>query len=208
RLGVYVALAASGRIGRLFPYGKSIGGDYIVGIQRALQLNDVLLRAGGTGSVRGWGNGLLGPKSMDLLFSADEEADTVAVSSNGYLPAGGLARASGSLEVRLPFPGLSERWGTHLFLDAGRVWSPDPRFRTVGLSGEEDWFFGTGGGFDVATVAGPIRFSVGYKLNPSPLDVRDPDDVLQAILDGRPIGSVESRLIRRFHFHVALGLPS
>jgi len=201
-----VTLAGEVRWGRVFPFGKTIRGDSIASIVAEIQLRDVLLRAGGTGSVRGWGNGLLGPKSMNLLFSVPEGADTLAVRSDGYLPVGGLSRVSASGEVRLPFPGLSDTWGTHVFLDVGRVWTPDDRFATLGAGGDEKWYFGTGAGVDVGTIAGPIRLSVGYKLNPSPLDLRDPAEVFLAIQEGRPLSSVETSGLRRFHLHVSLGV--
>jgi outer membrane protein assembly factor BamA len=105
----------------------------------------------------------------------------------------------------LPFPGLSDAWGTHLFLDAGRVWTPDERFPAVGMTGDEGWFFGTGVGIDRSTVVGPVRVSVGYKVNPSPLDLRDAAEVLHAIMSDQPLSSVATRRIRRFHLHVALG---
>jgi outer membrane protein insertion porin family len=202
-LGRNLAFTASARVGRVFPFGKStrVGADDA--LLRGIQLREVMLTAGGTGSVRGWGNGLLGPKTLDLLFEAD--GDEVSISSGGYLPAGGTARASGSLELRLPFPGLSERWGTHVFLDGGRVWTPDARFRTEAAAADDDWFFGIGGGLGVNTIMGPIRLSVGYKLNPSPLDVRDPDALLEAILNEEPLSTVPAKSIRRFHIHVSLG---
>jgi outer membrane protein insertion porin family len=204
-LGDRVALTASARVGRVYPFGKTLSGDSIAGLLEATQIRDVLLRAGGTGSVRGWGNGLLGPKSLDLLFTLPPGTDSIAVTSNGYLPGGGLARANASLEMGLPFPGLSDAWGTHLFLDAGRVWTPDERFPAVGMTGDEGWFFGTGVGIDRSTVVGPVRVSVGYKVNPSPLDLRDAAEVLHAIMSDQPLSSVATRRIRRFHLHVALG---
>lgn len=194
------AVAARGRFGRVYPFGKTLSGDSIAGVLQAAQLRDALLTAGGTGSVRGWGNGLLGPKFPNLTF-----ADSAQVATGGYVPAGGLARATTSLELRTPFPGLSGRWGLHAFLDAGRVWTPDARFRGEDPYGEQRWFYAAGGGLDVSTIVGPIRVSVGYKLNPSPLDLRDATAVFQAISEGRPISSVPTDWKRRLHIHVALG---
>ena len=37
---------------------------------------------------------------------------------------------------------------------------------------------------------GAVQVAVGYKLNPSALDLRDPDEVLQALQEGRPISTV------------------
>ncbi len=199
-LGHGFALATRGRFGRVYPYGKTLRGDSIAGVLQAVRLRDVLLTAGGTGSVRGWGNGLLGPKFPNLAFT--DSAQTV---TDGYVPAGGLARATASVELRTPFPGLSDRWGLHAFLDAGRVWTPDMRFRGQDPYGEQRWFYGAGGGVDISTIVGPIRIGVGYKLNPSPLDLRDAKAVFQAISEGRPVSSVPADWKRRIHIHVALG---
>jgi outer membrane protein insertion porin family len=205
-LGHGFALAAQARIGRVYPFGKTVAGDDDgQALIRAAQLRDVLLTAGGTGSVRGWGNGLLGPKFPNLVFTGLAAGDTATAGTDGYLPAGGLARATTSVEVRTPFPGLSERWGLHAFLDAGRVWTPDVRFRGEDPYGEQGWFYGAGGGVDVSTLVGPIRVSVGYKLNPSPLDLRSAQDVFQALSEGSPISSKPTDWKRRFHIHVALG---
>jgi outer membrane protein insertion porin family len=202
-----IAIAGRVRLGRVFPFGKTVRGDSIGALER-VQLRDVLLSAGGTGSARGWANGLLGPKLLNLEFENVEGTDSIVVTgTDGYIPAGGLARASGSVEMRLPFPGLGETWGTHVFLDAGRVWSPDSRFTpdTEDPNNENRWFFGTGAGIDVRTLVGPIRVSVGYKLNPSPLDLRDPDKLFEAIANGLPVTSVPEDWKRRLHLHISLG---
>ena len=205
-LGRGFALATQGRFGRVYPFGKTLrSGSDGEGLLRAAQLRDVLLTAGGTGSVRGWGNGLLGPKFPNLVFTGLGEGDTLTAVTDGYVPGAGLARATASVELRTPFPGLSSRWGLHAFLDAGRVWTPDARFRGEDPYGEQRWFYGAGGGVDVSTLVGPIRVSLGYKLNPSPLDLRDATKVFEAISEGSPISSVPTEWKRRFHIHVALG---
>jgi outer membrane protein insertion porin family len=199
-----VAVAGTARIGRVWPYGKTVAGDSI-GALAEIQLRDVLLTAGGTGSVRGWGNGLLGPKLLNLQFESIAEGDSVRITgTDGYIPAGGLARATASVELRLPFPGLGPNWGTHVFLDAGRVWSSDQRLKRDD-NDEERWFFGTGAGIDLATIIGPVRISLGYKLNPSVLDVRSAGAVLDALTNGRPITSVAESWKKRLHLHVSLG---
>lgn len=200
-----VAISAQARIGRVFPFGKTVRGDTIGPIER-VQLREVLLTAGGTGSVRGWGNALLGPKLLNLVFETLADGDSIRVTgTDGYLAGGGFARATASVELRLPFPGLGPRWATHLFLDAGRVWDPDTRLRATDPGDEARWFLGTGAGIDLATLVGPVRISLGYKLNPSLLDLRRAQDVLQAILDERPIASVPADWRRRLHLHVSLG---
>ena len=197
------ALSARARIGRVFPYGNTFDGDSI-GTLEVNRLRDVVLTAGGTGSVRGWGNGLLGAKFPDLRIQDIEDGDSLALEARGWTPEGGLARALGSVELSMPFPGLGEKWGTHAFLDAGRVWTPGDRV-PIGDEESERWFFGAGLGFDYSTLAGPLRISIGYKLNPSPLDVRDAQDVLNALLEDRPITSAPADWKRRIHIHLSIG---
>jgi outer membrane protein assembly factor BamA len=200
------ALVARVRFGRVIPYGKTVTGDSI-GPIAAIQLRDVLLNAGGTGSVRGWENGLLGPKLLNLQFQANAAGDSLTLTgTDGYIPAGGLSRAYASAELRLPFPFLrSPAWGTHVFFDAGRVWSSDKRFMREDPNNEQRWFYGAGAGVDVQSIVGPIKMSVGYKLNPSPLDIRNASAVLDALQNGRSIESVSTTWQRRFHIHISLG---
>ena len=73
--------------------------------------------------------------------------------------------------------------------------------------GVEILFYGTGGGIDVATPVGPVRLTLGYKLNASPFDLRRSDEVLAALLEGRPLDSVPVRKLQRFHVHLSLGQP-
>jgi hypothetical protein len=47
--------------------------------------------------------------------------------------------------------------------------------------------------------------ALGYKLNPSTLDQRDPDEVLQAMQEGRPIGTVPTDSRRRLQLHFSIG---
>lgn len=202
-LGRRVALSARFRAGRVFPFGKTTDGE--PSLLDQVELRDVLLTAGGTASVRGWGEGLLGPKFVNLTFTPTGNADTLLLTANGYAPVGGLQRVASSLELQMPFPGLGSSWGTHVFLDGGRVWTTDERFSGDDLYDEERWFFGAGAGFQVQTIVGPIRFSAGWKLNPSPLDLRDPDAVLDALLQGRPVSSVPTDWKHRLHLHLSLG---
>jgi len=203
KLGKQLALSGRLRAGRVFPFGKTTQG--VPSLLDQLELRDVLLTAGGTASVRGWGEGLLGPKFVNLIFTPTGDADTLLLSSNGYAPAGGLQRVAGSLELQTPFPGLGPSWGAHVFLDGGRVWTTDEQFTGDDVYNEQRWFFGAGAGLQVQTLVGPIRFSAGWKLNPSPLDLRDPDAVFQALLLGRPVTSVPTSWKHRLHLHLSLG---
>jgi hypothetical protein len=60
-------------------------------------------------------------------------------------------------------------------------------------------------GIGYETVVGAVQVALGYKLNPSALDVRDPDDVLQALREGRPLDSEPTNSWRRFQLHFAIG---
>lgn len=193
--------------GRLFPWGESVpdGPDDI--LPQLLRLRDAVFTAGGTGDVRGWGSGLLGPKVPDLRLV--ERGDSVVASADRWLVLSGLARFTGSVELRLPFPFLGPSNGTHLFLDAGRVWTSDDRFRDPTLPrdplDQERIFYGTGAGMEFGTLVGPLRIDVGYKLNPSPLDLRSPDAVAKALVAGDPISSVPTGSLARWHLHIAVG---
>lgn len=194
------SISLAGRLtgGRLLPFGKSLPEGPLDAFGTLLTLRDALFFNGGTADVRGWGNYRLGPKALDLILT--EEADgadtTLAFSAGPFFPLGTLAKLSGSLEARMPFPGLGPSWGTHVFFDAGRAWSPDDRFElpeTFLLStiydDPERFFYGVGGGFSVGTAVGALRFSVAYKLNPTFFDLRSPQDMadaIQAVYDANP----------------------
>jgi len=103
-------------------------------------------------------------------------------------------------------PGFSDAWQTFLFLDAGRIWTPDRRFAlNAGEIDQGDYFTSVGAGIGYETVVGAIQFAVGYKLNPSALDLRSPQGVLEALQQGRPISSVPTEPRRRLHLHFSIG---
>ena len=196
-----IGLVVRGLAGRLLPYGESIppeGTSPFVALQR---LRDVVFTAGGTRDVRGYGSQVLGPKVPEVVY--DDEGDGTV---ERYTPVGGTAKVLGSVELRLPFPKFPETWQTLVFLDAGRVWSPDEEFAPVDdFLEQEKMFFTTGAGIAFETIAGAIQLAVGYKLNPSPLDLRDANEVFQAIEDGQDVESVATSGARRFHLHFAIG---
>ncbi|HEY7895413.1 MAG TPA: BamA/TamA family outer membrane protein [Gemmatimonadaceae bacterium] len=203
-LNQHVGIAIRFSAGRLYPRGKSLTLEGSDSTLKFLELRDVAFTAGGASDVRGWSSQLLGPKFPDLRFNV-HGTDTTAVAT-GYVPIGGLARVAGTFELRLPFPGLGDSWGTHVFMDGGRVWTPDQRFKTsFTLPGDDKFFTSVGAGVDYRTVIGAVRMSIGYKLNPSLDDVRDPQKVLDAILAGTSIAAVPTQWIRRFQIHLALG---
>jgi outer membrane protein assembly factor BamA len=208
-LGTRSALVARVGFGRLAPFGRSVPtpgeGDRITSL---LRLRDVVFTAGGTDDVRGWATDLLGPKVPD--FTVTTRGDTVELRSAGrYVPLGGLARVTGSLELRAPMPLVGGPHSIFAFVDGGRIWIPDERFQPIGgLASIGDRFYaGTGGGLQFGTPAGPLRIAVGYKLNPSPLDLRDPGRVADALLLGQPLESVPPESGRRWHLHLSIGRP-
>jgi outer membrane protein insertion porin family len=199
-----VVLTARVSAGRLFPFGKSIPGPLDNPAYSLIRLRDELMTGGGTNDVRGWGGRQLGPKFPEI--TADVESSDTVLTADDYLPFGGLAKVSGTLELRMPLPGMSSSWGTHVFLDAGRVWTPDDRFSLGAFQHDDDFRFSTGAGFSYLTPVGAIRLSLGVKLNPSELDLRTADDVLQALVEGRPVSSVPEDDWRRLHLHLSFGV--
>ena len=95
--------------------------------------------AGGGGSIRGIGFQLAGPLDDD-----DK-------------PLGGRSLVEGSVELRTRF---ENNFGLALFLDAGTVDT------SVFPSFEERVLFGAGPSFRYFTPVGPIRFDIGFPLNP------------------------------------------
>lgn len=191
--------------GRIYPFGSGVrpAGEESPYVS-LLRLGDVPFTAGGTRDVRGWGSELVGPKLPAVqLVTENGVTETLA---ERYSPVGGLARLLGSAEVQLPVPGMSDKWQSFLFFDSGRIWSPDSRFAlNAGELDQDGYFASVGAGIGYETVVGAVQFAVGYKLNPSPLDLRSPQGVLDALEEGRPLSSVPTESGRRFHLHFAIG---
>ena len=161
--------------------------------------------------MRGWATDLLGPKIPALDIEA--VGDSVSVTPRGqYVALGGLARWDGSVELQLPLGFLQGRHYGLLFLDAGRVWTPDSRFLDPDtgfplLSSDDGAGYAAGGGLSFRTPVGAIRLMAGYKLNPTPLDVRDPLAVGEALLS---VGSAWQEAApasawRRWRIHLDIG---
>lgn len=200
-----LGFAVRGGAGRIFPYGKSVtaaaGESPFVSL---LRLRDVTFSAGGTRDVRGWGSQLVGPKLPEVEV-VTENGDTTFVAER-YARVGGLARLTGSVELRMPLPGFSDSWETFVFLDGGRIWTPDRRFALdAGDLDQDDFYFGTGAGISFRTVVGALQLALGYKLNPSALDLRSPEAVFNALSTGQPISSVPTESRRRLQLHFAIG---
>ena len=188
--------------GTLRPFGANTLDD----LATYVSLRDVVFFAGGTNDVRGWGEGQLGPKLVNLLFETASLADEPVVRRTeceeavcppdvtGAFGLGGEAKVSGSVQVTVPVFGGAA--GLNLFLDGGRVFAParayDGLFEGEALApfreilDEEDAFrFGTGAGLQLQTPVGAVSIALGFKVNPSYLDSRDAQDVAQAYLDLR-----------------------
>jgi outer membrane protein insertion porin family len=200
-----IGFSVRSSIGRIFPYGKSVDDalDESPFIS-LLRLRDVTFSAGGSRDVRGWGSQLVGPKLPEVRVR--EEAGQEVFFSERYTPVGGLSRLHASAEVQMPLPGFDDKWQTFAFLDGARIWTSDERFDPNAEElGEDRFFMGTGVGIGYETVVGAVQVALGYKLNPSALDLRDPDDVLQALQAGTPISAERTDSRRRFQLHFSIG---
>jgi outer membrane protein insertion porin family len=191
--------------GRIFPRGKSLeaaaGDSPFISL---LELRDVSFTAGGTRDVRGWGTLLVGPKLPQVKL--EEQGDSTVPIADRYTPVGGLARLVGSVELHFPFPGLSEQFQPYVFYDGGRIWTPDSRFALdAGVLDQDEFYQGVGVGIGYTTLVGAIQVAVGYKLNPSAVDLRSPQDVLTALTNGTPIEDAPTSGRRRFHLHFSIG---
>jgi outer membrane protein insertion porin family len=206
RIGV--TLRAAG--GRIFPFGRSVEDALTESpFISLLRLRDVAFTAGGTRDVRGWGSQLVGPKLPEIRVVTREDdagqsvTDTLA---ERYTPLGGLARLAGTVEVQLPMPLLSRKWQSFVFLDGGQIWTPDSRFAlNAGVIEQDEFFSAAGVGVGYETVVGAVQFALGYKLNPSALDQRSPQGVLDALRSGQPVESVPAESRRRWHLHFSIG---
>jgi outer membrane protein assembly factor BamA len=204
-LGRSAVIATRVRVGRMFPFGKSLPAPDENPDTKFLQLRDVTFTGGGSGDVRGWEDRLLGPKVPDVRF--ETVGDSLVPNAEGYVPLGGFARATFSVELQLPMPGLGKNFGSHAFLDGGRVWTDDARFGMEGdPNDQEDLFFATGAGLDLRTPVGPIKMSLGYKLNPSLTDLVDADELTLAAAEGRPLSELKHHNSRRWHLHLSIGV--
>jgi outer membrane protein insertion porin family len=199
-----IGLTVRGSAGRIVPFGRSLrSAGQESPFVSLLRLREVAFTAGGTRDVRGWGSQLLGPKLPQVRLEGAEDA---TISAERYAPIGGLARAFASAELQLPLPGFSDKWQSFLFLDGARVWTPDDRFTLdAGELDQDRFFMGTGVGIGYETVVGAVQVALGYKLNPSALDLRDPDDVLQALREGRSLDTVPTDSRRRLQLHFSIG---
>jgi outer membrane protein insertion porin family len=190
--------------GRIYPFGRSLPGANQSPIAALLNLHEATFTAGGTRDVRGWGSDLLGPKLPKVEPRIIDS--TLGFAAEQYAPVGGLARVLGSAQLNVPLPVFGGKLHSFAFLDGARVWTPDARFAIADpLLAQDPFFFGTGGGVGYETLVGAIEVAVGYKLNPSALDLRDPGAVMSALSSGGAITDVPSDARRRWQLHFSIG---
>lgn len=188
-----VGVVARATIGAIRPLGDTSSdavGDYIL-------LRDQLFYAGGTSDVRGWAAARLGPKTFSVtppVETPGEIPDPSQITSPrdvNYVGVGGEMKASASVQLNLPLP-LGPQWGANVFLDAGGVWGPAAA-ATAGLiraggaradstladklEQEGGVRIGTGASIQYLTPVGFVSLGIGFKVNPSYLDQRDPAEV-------------------------------
>ncbi len=200
-----VGVTLRGAAGRIYPFGNSVA---TVGQESPfvslLRLRDITFTAGGSRDVRGWGTLLVGPKLPQVRL--ERQGDSTVAVADRYTPIGGLAHLLGSAELHFPMPFLSDKFQPYLFYDGGRIWTPDGRFRLdAGVLDGDRFYQGIGIGIGYETMVGAIQVALGYKLNPSPLDLRAPQDVLDALAGGTSIESAPTSSSRRFHLHFSIG---
>ncbi len=140
--------------------------------------SNLLYYLGGTNSVRGWGRWDLGPKRASIDEAGDFE---------GYIPIGGRYNLAFNVELRQELNRLFRGIGFALFLDGGQIW------RTRADVDMADVQFGVGGGLRYRSPVGPIRFDVGYKVNPTDEDL--------GIYNGENFGG----RLARWGFHFSIG---
>lgn len=153
--------------------------------------------AGGANSVRGYAQNALGPG----VYVADAQPDSFAPAGTPrFVPTGGTAVGTGSVELRFPSPLLSEFLRLATFVDAGSV-------RAGGLSDlTADWQVTPGLGIRITTPVGPVRLDVGYNsagAPVAPLFLIDDGVYLRAEDDHTQSRSFWQRL----QFHLAVGQP-
>jgi outer membrane protein insertion porin family len=116
---------------------------------------------GGATTIRGWGRYELSP-----------------LSASG-LPIGGNSLLAFSAEARAVLRG---NFGGVAFIDGGNVWADSLGFKL------NDLRYAVGPGLRYQTPVGPVRFDVGYQLNPLPT----------LLVDGQPQR-------RRWRIHFSIG---
>ena len=199
-----VGLVARVTVGAIRPLGDTSSdavGDYIL-------LRDQLFYAGGTADVRGWAAARLGPKAFSVtppVRTPGEIPDPSRITSPrdvNYVGVGGQLKGSASVQLNVPLP-LGPQWGANVFLDAGAVGGPAaaataglvraggaPADSTLAdiLEDEGGLRAGAGASIQYLTPVGFVSLGLGFKLNPSYLDRREPGRVYcgSSLYDAEP----------------------
>jgi outer membrane protein assembly factor BamA len=133
-----VQLAARGRVGFIFPYGRNPGVPI-----------DLKLYLGGAGDVRGWPFRRLSPR----IESCDMDGDC------RQIPIGGKSMVHGTFELRVRT--IADLWIAG-FGDMG-----DVRDEIADLSGD-GLMYSSGGGLRYVSPIGTFRLDVGVRINEDP----------------------------------------
>lgn len=134
---------------------RTDGGLIFTGSDEELP-NHIRFYSGGTNSVRGWTRRQLGPKRP--IFEDGE--------FQNYIPVGGQSAFNFNVEIREDLHRLIRNFGVSAFLDGGQVWRESTGFDINELQ------YGVGGGVRYQSPIGPVRVDLGYKINPTPQDLR------------------------------------
>jgi outer membrane protein assembly factor BamA len=185
RLRPHLIFARSTRFGVETPFGRPAeirvpGG---VALGPAIPLPERFFMGGGE-SHRGFSINQAGPRDPVTGF-----------------PLGGNALLFNSLELRVPF--AEKRLGLVFFEDAGNVFSTIRRMRLLKFSQssptDSDYdVHAVGLGFRYKTPVAPVRFDVGYALNPPSFQVQVSNGPLLP-------PSLEVRRLSNFQFFLSIG---
>lgn len=158
-------------------------GGAIVNVKQDSLPSDIRYYSGGARTVRGYGRRMLGPKR--LIETVNEDDSTIV--NERYVPQGGRSVFNVNLELRQNLDGIVNGLGVAAFIDGGQVWSDVRNIKP------QDIQFGVGGGFRYQSAIGPVRFDVGYKVNPTDQDlgITGPDE--------------EAGFWDYFGFHISIG---
>jgi len=189
RLGSHLIFARNTRLGVESPFGglrkvevSEDGEPPTVILTHDIPLPERFFM-GGSESQRGFSINQAGPRDPNTGF-----------------PIGGNALFLNSLELRLPL--AQRRVGFVLFHDAGNVYSSIRRMKLLKVSQNSPTDLdytshAVGTGLRYRTPLGPIRFDVGYNLNPSRYQVVIP------LPEG--LTKVEVQRLSRFQFFLSVG---
>lgn len=170
------------RGGLVRPIGSGLEGVNLISAQGAVTHPLKRSYAGGAYTVRGYGENLLGPKTLltdstDLALSERNPSgcDSNLITPEGTWicnpeqagltsdqtfprPIGGENMVVANVELRMPF--ASGRWTSVVFLDVGRVWDTGGE-----ISAAEDWAWSPGVGVRYLSPIGPLRLDIGYNTS-------------------------------------------